>query len=344
VPLETDLTTPLACYLGQTHFEKAGYLSFFRPDMVGEHGGLHFLEPYQPGKIPVVLIHGLLSSPQTWAPVINELQGDPVLRRHFRFGVHYFPTGEPYLATAADLRRDLARYRHTVDPHGKDAALKEVVLAGHSMGGLIGRLLTVDGGDDFFATSSPVPLASMKLTPQVHQEMVRLYYFRHDPGVRRVIFCGTPHRGSDLSPSMLGRLAAKIAGVPKQLLETTHEVMQLNPHLGSTKCKMHSSIELLSPHASALQVLAERPLPTGVKYHSVIGVALSKALFIEGCFGGDGQSGDGVIPYSSSHFEGAASEVLVQSDHYHVHHHPLAIREMRRILYEHLEEIRRRAP
>jgi hypothetical protein len=44
------------------------------------------------------------------------------------------------------------------------------------------------------------------------------------------------------------------------------------------------------------------------------------------------------VPYSSAHLDGVDSEVTVEADHFHVHHHPRAILELRRILLEHLKE------
>jgi pimeloyl-ACP methyl ester carboxylesterase len=342
VPLETDLTTPLAHYLGQAHLEKASYQGFLSPDALGNRGGLHFLQPYQPGKVPVILVHGLLSSPVAWAPLLNDLVADPLIRERFQFGVYFYPTGTPYLVTAADLRADLDRYRHSVDPHGKDSMLREMVVIGHSMGGLVARLLTIDGGDDFWRLVSPVPLDRLQAAPVARQELGRTYYFHRQSGIRRVVFMGTPHKGSNLSPSLAGRLAARIAGVPRQLLDTMHEVVRLNPQIGKDAGELPTSVDLLAPDAPALQLIAHRPRPVDVHYHSVIGVALSNALFVEHIFGGDSKAGDGVVQYESAHLDGVDSELVVQANHYRVHQHPLAIREVRRILLEHLEDIMQR--
>src|SRR5581483_9357351 len=140
-PLESDLTTPLACYLAGAGLDSAGYAGFLRPDSLGARAGLHTLEPYEPGRIPVVLVHGLLGSPLTWAPLFNDLQADPVLRRRFQFWVYFYPSANPYLLPAADLRGELAKMRHALDPEGADPALNDMVLVGHSMGGLVSRLL-----------------------------------------------------------------------------------------------------------------------------------------------------------------------------------------------------------
>src|SRR5262249_35041719 len=137
VPLEYDLTTPLAYCLSKTDLEGAPYLGFLSADRLRDRSGIYLFEPYQPGKIPVVMTHGLLSAPLTWTPLFNDLRADPVLREHFQFWFSLYPTGNPYLATAADLRLALAHLRSELDPHRRDPALDQMVFVGHSMGGLV---------------------------------------------------------------------------------------------------------------------------------------------------------------------------------------------------------------
>jgi pimeloyl-ACP methyl ester carboxylesterase len=347
VPLESDLTTPMAHYLANAGLDNAGYRGFLRPDSLGADGGLHALEPYKPGKIPVVLIHGLLSTPLTWAPMFNDLQADATLRDRYQFWVYFYPTGNPYLVTAASLRQDLAKMRHAIDPDKKDAALDDMVLVGHSMGGLISRLLTVDGGDDFWSTASKTPLDLLRLQPDSRAELLQTYYFEKQPQVRRAIFLGTPHHGSKLSESTLGRLASRFAGLPMKLAATTRDLMKENPDLATyfIQHPLPTSVDLLDPEAAALQLIANRPRPEAIRYHSVIGVSKRDTMLVERLFGGGYcQPSDGVVPYASAHIDSAASELVVPADHFHVHHHPLAILEVRRILLEHLREADRRQP
>ena len=134
------------------------------------------LEPYQPGKIPVVMVHGLLSSPLTWAPAFNELQADPELRKRFQFLVVFYPTGNSYIATAADLRRDLDKFREDIDPQHKDAALDDMVLIGHSMGGLISKLMTVDSGDDFWKPGGQAAVQGPELQPDAGRVPAHLLF------------------------------------------------------------------------------------------------------------------------------------------------------------------------
>ncbi len=339
VPLESDLTTPLAYYLNEYPADKLALTGFFRADRLRGSTGLRLMEPYQPGKIPVLLVHGLLSSPATWAPLFNDLQGDPAIRERFQFWVYFYPTGDPYLTTAVDLRHALAKLRDELDPQHKDAALDDIVLVGHSMGGLVSKLLTVDGGDDFWRLVSDEPFAQVKARPEVRTDLEETFYFRRRPEVRRVVFLGTPHHGSRLSPSFPARLALRFVRAPKMFLDVASDLAQENPDLNLTTRQLPTSVDLLAPHAPALEVLAARPRPAGTHYHSVIGVAPKSSIVLERWLAGDGQGpGDGVVPYASAHLDGVDSELVIPADHFHVHQHPLAVREVRRILLEHAKE------
>jgi pimeloyl-ACP methyl ester carboxylesterase len=334
VPLEADLTTPLAKFLDEYPAEKLAYTGFFRADKVRNQAGVKFLEPYQPGKIPVLLVHGLLSSPVTWAPMFNDLQADPVLRERFQFWVYFYPTGDPYLATAADLRRNLDAIRADLDPQRRDPALDQLVLVGHSMGGLVAHLQTVNGGDDFWRLVSDEPLVQVKAEDKVKEQLQDTFYFQPRMDVKRVVFLGTPHHGSRLSPSFPARLAKRFIRAPKDLMVEASDLTVENPALKYRQ--LPDSVDLLAPDAPALEVLAERPRPAGVHYHSVIGVAPRCTAVVERWLAGDGNvPSDGVVPAASAHFDGADSELVIPADHFHVHQHPLAVREVRRILLEH---------
>ena len=341
VPLETDLTTPLAYYLADTKLVGLEYLGFLHGDAIKTPSSIHMLEPYQPGKIPVVMVHGLLSSPLTWAPAFNELQADPELRKRFQFLVIFYPTGNPYIATAADLRRDLEKFREDIDPQHKDAALDNMVFIGHSMGGLISKLMTVDSGDDFWKQVDNRPFSDLTLQPEARDELQRIYFFKRESCVRRVIFLGTPHHGSALSPSPLGRLGDDLVHLPKNLVDAAKDVAAENPDQPVLQAfqRVSTSVDLLAPNAPALELLASRPHPSGVHYHSVVGVLPeSKRPFLERLLPGASERGDGIVPYTSAHLDDAESELIVPADHFHVHQHPLAVLEMRRILLEHAKE------
>jgi pimeloyl-ACP methyl ester carboxylesterase len=337
VGLESDLTTPLAYFLSRTDLKDVGLTGFLHADRLERRSGIYLAEPYQPGKIPVLFVHGLLSDPITWAVMYNDLLADPVLRAHYQFWFYLYPTGDPYLETAADLRRDLVRLKAALDPAGRDPALDRMVCVGHSMGGLVSKLLTVDSGDTFWHLVSARPVAALEAPPDARAEVERVFYFEHQPCVRRVIFLATPHHGSGLSWSPVRRLVDRLVHLPRTVVQTSHELVQEDPRAWSGQ--LPTSVDLLAPGAPALEVLAARPRPEGVHYHSIVGVAPCGSLLREVAEAWGQQLTDGVVPYASAHIDDAESELVVPADHLHVHHHPLAVREVRRILLEHLREV-----
>jgi pimeloyl-ACP methyl ester carboxylesterase len=347
VPLETDLTTPLAYFLSRTDLNGIEYTGFLRADKLQQRTGIYMFEPYQPGKIPVVMVHGLLSSPLTWAPLFNDLRADPVLREHFQFWFYLYPTANPYLVTAADLRQTLAALRAELDPQRHDQVLDQMVFVGHSMGGLVSKLLTEDSGDDFWHLVSSQPFDSLKAQPETRAELQRIFFFEREPCIRRVVFLGTPHHGSKLSPSWPARLVVRFVQLPQSFLKAAQDLTQENPQIWLTirSGNLPTSVDLLAPGAPALELLAARPRPPGVHFHSIIGVLPCPYRLLEALLpGGNSREGtDGVVPYSSAHLDGVDSELVIPADHFQVHQHPLAVLEVRRILLEHLREVNQAA-
>jgi pimeloyl-ACP methyl ester carboxylesterase len=332
VPLETDLTTPLAYFLSRTDLDGIEYTAFLHADKVQDRTGIYMFEPYQPGKIPVLMVHGLLASPLTWTTMFNDLRADPRIRDRYQFWFYLYPTGNPYLATAADLRQTLARLREELDPRHEDTALDHMVLVGHSMGGLVDKLMTVESSADFWRLVSNKPLDNLKVSPDTRSELQQIFFFDPLPSVERVVFIATPHHGSRLS-SPSAKLAGLFIQMPRRLMRTASDVAHNDPAVWSHLKEAHlaNSIDLLAPSSPALELLAARPRPPRVHFHSIIGEA----------FGEGEDSSDGVVPYHSAHLDGVDSEILVSANHLTVHHHPRAVIEVWRILMEHYREVRR---
>jgi pimeloyl-ACP methyl ester carboxylesterase len=341
VPLECDLTTPLAYGLSKSEAYLLQYEGFLSADKLKHKTGIYMLEPYQPGKIPVLFIHGLLSSPATWAKMYNDLEADPVIRKHFQFWGYFYPSGDPYFLTAADLRQRLVDLRTELDPQHADQALDDMICVGHSMGGLISRLMTVDSGDSFWRVVSARPLDSLKLDPTGREELRRVFYFQAEPSVRRVIFLSTPHHGSSLSRIGPARLADQVIRLPKGIIQAKYELARENPNeTVFPKGKVPTSVDLLEPGSPCLELLASQPKPDGVHFHSIIGVLPPDETWINWItpVSRHGkEKSDGVVPYSSAHLDGVDSELIVPADHLEVHQHALSILEVRRILLEHLK-------
>jgi pimeloyl-ACP methyl ester carboxylesterase len=340
IPLEADLTTPLAYFLSRTDLNEVSNEGLLHADKVESRSGIYMFEPYEAGKIPVIMVHGFWSSPLTWSPLFNDLRADPELRSRFQFWFYLYPTADPYPVTAADLRQTLAQLRAELDPHHQDPALDQMVFAGHSMGGLVSKLLTISSGDDFWRLVSTEPLKGLKITSETRRELQDIFYFQSLPCVRRVIFLATPHHGSVISPSPPARLAERFFQMPRRLVNLAQDVSKENPGLWASirANQLPTSLDLLAPKSPALELLAARLPPAGVHYHSIIGVLPHLNPVVAYVLpGGESPEGtDGVVPYTSAHLEGVDSELIVPADHLNVHHHPLAVAEVKRILIEHL--------
>ena len=94
IPLIFDYSTPFAYYISSMpDMNVVDYM--LNPNRF--QSGLYTLEPYQPNKIPVVLVHGLLSSIHTWMQMVNALKNDPLIRKHCQFWFFTYSTGKPIL-------------------------------------------------------------------------------------------------------------------------------------------------------------------------------------------------------------------------------------------------------
>ena len=271
---------------------------------------LYFLEPYNPHKIPVVLVHGLLSHPRMWRDVINELSADPAVSARYQFWVFYYPTSWPITYSAMRLREGLSAADRAV---GKQ---KHIVLVGHSMGGLLSRMQAISPGDAFVRSQIPPDRRSKFNSLPPDHLAKRTMQFEANPAVQRVIFISTPHRGSKVADWSLTTWFTKFLRLPTKI---TTAAVDLIPTLVKSP-EQYSSISRLSPSNPLYQVL--EGLPIKAPHHSIIG---------DRGRGDTPNSSDGVVAYWSSHLASAESEVIVPDDH-GAFDDPSAIAEMKRIL------------
>jgi len=334
VPLECDLSTPLAHFLNNPQLNKLSTAGLLRPDKTAAVSGLYMLEPYQPGKIPVLMVHGLWSSPLTWMEMFNDLRSDPNIRSRYQFWFYLYPTGQPFWYSAAQLRQDLAKVRTAVDPAQREGSLDQMVLVGHSMGGLISKLQVVESGNQFWDAVATKPFHLVKASPETREVLGGTFYFHASPSVKRVVTIGTPHRGSKFANNTTRYLGRKLITLPAMLMTGSDELRRDNPDLfrDASFQEAKTSLDSLAPDSPLLPVLvSSRPAP-GVHFHNVIGV-----LPEGGIVGKFAAGTDGIVSYESAHLDGVDSEVVINADHSRVHQHPLAVLEVRRILLEHAQ-------
>jgi hypothetical protein len=201
------------------------------------------------------------------------------------------------------------------------------------MGGLLSHFMTVSSGDQLWRLNSDRSFDEILGPKNVLDELHRLLIFEPLPFVRRVVFLATPHRGSDLSRGMVGRVSAGLINDPDYIHKLLYQLVTDNPDAFDRRRfrRFPSSIETLETNSPILTALeAMKPGP-GVTYHSIIGSLRPGPV---------DQTTDGVVTYHSAHLKGVASEKVasekvVRSDH-GVQRDGEAIREVRAILREHL--------
>jgi pimeloyl-ACP methyl ester carboxylesterase len=339
VPLQSDISTPLAYFLSQPTFDDVELATkgLLFPDEAQKTRGLYMIEPFDPEKIPVIMIHGLWSSPVTWMEMFNDLRGSREIRENYQFWFYLYPTGQPFWISATQMRDDLAELRQTLDPRRTAAALDEIVLVGHSMGGLIGKMQTVDSRDDVWRLVSDRPFDEVKATADVRANLAKTYFFRPNPSIRRLVTIATPHAGSEVANSTTQWLGKKLISLPKVLANSRSDLHRDNPGVFRENSLMNvsTSVDSLLPESPILQVLATAPRLRSVRYHNIIGLIPD-----EGIVGRVVGGSDGVVSRESAHLEGAASEIFVAAHHKNIHSQPRTVLEVQRILLEQLDELR----
>ena len=128
-------------------FGHSGFGGMIHPFSASRRPQIYLLDPYDPNKIPLLMVHGLQSTPVAFAGLVNSLRADPEIRSKYQVWQFYYASGTPVLVNAAALRDSLAETVHALDPQGHDAATKRIVVVGHSMGGVISHTLVSTSGD-----------------------------------------------------------------------------------------------------------------------------------------------------------------------------------------------------
>ena len=322
VPLELAPSAALAYTLENAPVWKTELGAFLSAEHSVFPGGLGLMHPYRPGRIPVVFIHGTASSPARWAPMLNELENDPVLRDRMQFWFFTYNTSNPILLSAKELRDALNKVLADLDPEGRDPALRQMVLIGHSQGGLLARLMETDSGTRFWDNITREPLAHLRMSEDLRELVRSSMFFEPLPFVKEIIFICTPHRGSFRVTGLVLDLVRRFVTLPARVVKGVAELAKENPAVLGQITHMPTAVDNMLPGQQFIRTLSSSPIAPGVITHSIIAV--------RGVGPPEGLS-DGVVKYESAHLPGVASEKVVRSGH-SAQDKPETIEEVRRIL------------
>ncbi len=328
IPLEAEPTAALAASLAESQFWKKE-LQVFLGDAIGvrKQSALVAIRPYKKGRIPIVFVHGTASSPGRWADMVNDLLADARLRDRFAFWFFTYDSGNPIVYSGHQLRDALTQAEGRADPSGGDPCARDMLVMGHSQGGLLTKLAVIDSGDAFWANVSHKPFDELKLPPADKDLLRNTLFVKPLPFVSEVIFLATPQRGSYLAgPQLVRRIAAYFVRLPSEVVRVGASVAALAAAGDSSLMRMPTSIDNMSPGHPFIKALAKIPVSPTVTAHSIIAVDADEPL---------DRAGDGVVKYQSAHIEDVESELIVRSPHSGMQAEPATIEEVRRILLAH---------
>ncbi len=331
IALSSNYTAPLALTMRGVNDLLIGIRGLFNVEKGKRDAGIYLTEPFDPNRIPVLMIHGLSSSPLVWRMIAANLTGDARIRKNYQFWYVFYPTGMPIPMSAASLREDIETLRRRYDPRGTSRASRNMVVVGYSMGGVIARMLATSSGDRLWDTIATVPFDQAPLNPEERAELARVIFWKPVPGLDRVIFIATPHRGTRFADTRLAGFGLRLISLPHDLMRFQSNVFGAlgNVLQGDfTTFQAMNGINSLSPSSPLYTALETAPFAPGVKFDSIMG---------DRGKGGGENSTDGIVGFWSSHLAGAQSETIVPTGH-DAQTHPLALAAIHRILLENLKE------
>jgi len=332
IPLAGDFSAAYQEMLERDLSSKLWIMGFLDGDRESKFQGLYMAEPYNPDKIPVVFVHGLLSTPATWMETMNELDQIPGIKERYQFWFYMYPTSGSILLNGTDLRENLHRTIHHLDPKNDNPTLKRMVLIGHSMGGLLARLQVVYSDDKLYSGLCRVPFNELQGKPTVLELARKTLFFDPNPNISHVVYIGTPHNGSPLSFTPTGRLGSLIAHTPSWQKNFRSELNEQNPSAFLPAFKIQSqpnSIDMLGFENPFLKVFQGLRPSEHIQVHSIAGDL--NQLF-------ESRKGDSVVPLTSALATKSDTVTIVQERHMELHHHPKTISEITRILQQNITE------
>lgn len=330
LPLETDTSTPLARFLSNPDLSLLDTWGLIRPDLAERVEGLYMVQPYDPDRIPVLMVHGFWSSPLTWMEMFNDLQADPEIHRRYQFWFYLYPTGESVAFAASRLREELQAVRNVCDPEHSNSKFDQMVVVGHSMGGVLAHMLTIDSGDVLWNSVSRRPVEQLRTSPEKQAEIRRVFFFKRNPAVGRIVTIASPWEGSSLSNQFTRWLLGSVVWLPNRTLELSRIAFDQTDQDHSDRPSFpRTSLDSLSSRSPLLRLVRETSVPVDVRHHNII--AISRGRNPETWT-------DGVVSWNSAHRSDVSSETLIRAGHSQVIRHPDTAREIRRILLQHLLE------
>jgi pimeloyl-ACP methyl ester carboxylesterase len=328
--LSADPDAAIAMAENSVGGQRYTWTGFLEPSATLETARIGLVEPYRPGKVVVVFVHGLLDNPYIFSDMFADLGSRPGFLDQFQVAVFRYPTGISFLRSASIFRRELSALAETYDPNGTDPGMRNMVLVGYSMGGLLSKLQITSSGHAIWSTASRRPLELLATTDSAKSLFRDMFFFEPRPFVNRVVYIATPHDGSAVATRIVGRIGSRLVNRPDESESILEQIERDNPGVVQPGAQsVPSSIDLLARGGPLLTAMQALPVNPNVKFHTIAGAGHGPPR---------NPRGDLVVPLASACIPGATSELLVPATHFDVCQSPETIAELERILRQHAAE------
>ena len=299
--------------LNQANIDELSWTGLVQPAAAAARRGIFAIEALSDHKTPVLMIHGLNSDPLIWRYLTMEILNDAALHGRYQVWHAFYPSGPPPFYTSMMLRKKLSRLLARLAPVRQRDAFAVI---GHSLGGIIAKTMVVDTGYSLWdATFRQRP--DQLLREEGEQDIVDIFVFSPEFNNNTAFFLDTPHRGSGLADSLIGRIGSSLVDLPESFLELFRRFITrvgadtimpaMLPYLENYG---PNSVEVLRPGHPLLDEM--NTLPIMGRAYSIIGSKDGAECSPPGACA---DISDGVVPYSSAHIDQAAEEIIVRSSH-----------------------------
>lgn len=285
-PLAANFSAGYGLWLAENQLDGVGYLNLITRKKEASLPNLFMLEPYDPDKRVIIMLHGLASSPATWVNLTNDIFNDDKLRNNYQVWQIFYPTNLPILENRYQIQKLINTTYQQTDPTGQNAASKNSVIISHSMGGIIARMMLSDENllDDLDRLDDQ-NILSMDEKRRIREalkqslgkeQLKERFELKALPQVDTAVFLSTPFRGTDYADRWFTRALRRIVYLPVGLVKTVTDNLAAlaiqgdlaqNP-LGALY--LQNGASQLSDKSSFIQLTRDISINERVTYHSII--------------------------------------------------------------------------
>ncbi len=317
-PLLYDAASSYLWLMQQAKLADLELPGLFNAELADNKLGIYSVTPLQNNKQPLLMIHGLNSSPLIWYELTMAVLQDEELKQRYQIWHAFYPSGPPPFYNSMRLRKKLDELQAMLKARGGSNQLDEIVVIGHSMGGVISKTM-VQTTDyllwDLSFTERPEQLGYAK---QELDNIKDIFIFDARPYIDKVVFIDTPHGGSETSESVVAKVASWFINLPKNFtLLMSNFILKLGADKITLPMREYlndgggpHSVQVLSPRHPLLQGLNkleyQRPVYSIVGSNGPLSCKDEKSC---------SQISDGVVPFFSAHQNKAVQEIIVPSQH-----------------------------